>query len=80
MCVFHLDVGSQAHVMPTSRVANAMNASANIFELLADIDSKFAKFAEKESDTISAEVRKWFKKLAVSESYASFASRFIMNP
>jgi hypothetical protein len=44
-----------------------MNASANIFEVLADIDSKFAKFTEKESDGISVEVRKWFKKLAVSD-------------
>jgi hypothetical protein len=45
--------------------ANAMNASANIFEALSDVDSKFTKIADKEYDSISAEVKKWFKKLAV---------------
>jgi len=46
--------------------ANAFGASAAIFEALADVDSKFAKFADKECDSISAEVKKWFKRLAVS--------------
>ncbi len=45
--------------------ANALNASATIFEALSDIDSKFAKIADKEYDAISNEVKKWFKKLAV---------------
>lgn len=44
-----------------------MNASANIYEALSDIDSRFAKIADKEYDIISAEVKKWFKKLAVSQ-------------
>jgi hypothetical protein len=43
-----------------------MNASAAIFEALSDIDAKFAKIADKEYDGISTEVKKWFKKLAVS--------------
>ncbi|RDB25837.1 hypothetical protein Hypma_006620 [Hypsizygus marmoreus] len=47
--------------------ANAMNASAAIFEASSDIDSKFAKVADKEYDAISAEVKKWFKKLAKEE-------------
>ncbi|GLB40409.1 hypothetical protein LshimejAT787_0802800 [Lyophyllum shimeji] len=47
--------------------ANAMNASATIFEVSSDIDSKFAKIADKEYDAISAEVKKWFKKLAKEE-------------
>ncbi|KAJ6494870.1 hypothetical protein C8R47DRAFT_1012168 [Mycena vitilis] len=47
--------------------ANAMNASATIFDALSDIDSKFAKIADKEYDGISAEVKKWFKKLAKEE-------------
>lgn len=42
-----------------------MNASAAIFEVSSDIDSKFAKIADKEYDAISTEVKKWFKKLAV---------------
>lgn len=46
--------------------ANAFGASSIIFEALADVDGKFAKIAEKESHNVSAEVKKWFKKLAVS--------------
>lgn len=48
-----------------SYVANAFNASATIFESLVEVDSKFVKFADRECDNISAEVKKWFKKLAV---------------
>ncbi|KAF8638332.1 hypothetical protein AX17_002352 [Amanita inopinata Kibby_2008] len=52
----------------TGEVAgNAFNASANIFEALADISSKFAKITDKEYDGIGAGVRKWFKKLAKEE-------------
>ncbi|KAI1786752.1 hypothetical protein LXA43DRAFT_753753 [Ganoderma leucocontextum] len=47
--------------------ANALNASATIFESIAEVDSKFAKFADKECDGVSAEVKKWFKKLAKEE-------------
>ena len=46
--------------------ANAMNASAAIFETLVEVNSKFAKIADKEYDSLSAEVKRWFKKLAVS--------------
>lgn len=46
--------------------ADAFGASSVILEVLADVDSKFAKMAEKESHTVSSEVKKWFKKLAVS--------------
>ena len=45
--------------------ANAFGASSNILEVLADVDNKFAKLAEKESRSISSEVKKWLKKLAV---------------
>ncbi|KAG6374414.1 hypothetical protein JVT61DRAFT_4451 [Boletus reticuloceps] len=47
--------------------ANAFGASSNILEVLADVDSKFAKLAEKESRSIGADVKKWFKKLAREE-------------
>ncbi|KAG6862570.1 hypothetical protein C0995_000118 [Termitomyces sp. Mi166 len=47
--------------------ANALNASATIFEVSSDIDSKFAKIADKEYDALSSEVKKWFKKLAKEE-------------
>jgi hypothetical protein len=50
----------------TNHEGNALNASAAIFEALSDIDTKFAKVADKEYDGISTEVKKWFKKLAVS--------------
>jgi hypothetical protein len=48
-----------------------MSASANIFEVLAEIDAKFSKILDKEYDAISGEVRKWFKKLAVGTCSAS---------
>ncbi|KAF9468037.1 hypothetical protein BDZ94DRAFT_1247023 [Collybia nuda] len=47
--------------------ANAMSASATIFEASSDIDSKYAKIVDKEYDGVSAEVKKWFKKLAKEE-------------
>lgn len=46
-----------------------MSASAAIFEASSDIDSKFAKIVDKEYDGISVEVKKWFKKLAVSPNH-----------
>ncbi|TBU52736.1 hypothetical protein BD310DRAFT_831621 [Dichomitus squalens] len=46
---------------------NALITSATIFESMAEVDSKFAKFADKECDSVSAEVKKWFKKLAKEE-------------
>ena len=33
--------------------------------MLSDVDTKFSKFVDKECDVIRAEVKKWFKKLAV---------------
>ncbi|KAJ7019925.1 hypothetical protein C8F04DRAFT_1146197 [Mycena alexandri] len=57
-----------ANLKVTGEIAsNAMTASATIFDTLSDIDSKFAKIADKEYDGISAEVKKWFKKLAKEE-------------
>ncbi|KAG6909058.1 hypothetical protein DXG01_002211 [Tephrocybe rancida] len=57
-----------AGVKTTGEIAaNALNASATIFEVSSDIDSKFAKISDKEYDLISAEVKKWFKKLAKEE-------------
>lgn len=37
-----------------------------MFEVLSDVDTKFAKVVDKECDAVSGEVRRWFKKLAVS--------------
>ncbi|KAH8831893.1 hypothetical protein DL96DRAFT_1812659 [Flagelloscypha sp. PMI_526] len=51
----------------TDIAANALSATATIFDALADIDSKYAKLADKEYDAISTEVKKWFKKLAKEE-------------
>ncbi|KAH9941344.1 hypothetical protein B0H21DRAFT_753240 [Amylocystis lapponica] len=47
--------------------ANALNTTATIFEALSEVDSKFGKIADKECDSVSAEVKKWFKKLAKEE-------------
>ena len=60
--------------------ANAMNASATIFEVLSDIDSKFAKYSNKECDGISAEVQKWFKKLSVREICVTSVSGRLIHP
>ena len=48
-----------------SHLANVLNTSATIFETMSDVDSRFVKLADKECDSLSAEVKKWFKKLAV---------------
>ncbi|KAF9223788.1 hypothetical protein BS17DRAFT_733582 [Gyrodon lividus] len=48
--------------------ANAFGASANIFEVLVDVDGKFAKIADKECNNVSSEVKKWFKKLGKEEN------------
>lgn len=47
------------------KLAKALHASATIFEVKSEIDSKFGKIVDKECDSISSEVKKWFKKLAV---------------
>ncbi|KAF6759959.1 hypothetical protein DFP72DRAFT_1166785 [Ephemerocybe angulata] len=47
--------------------ANALNGSAAVFEALLEVDTKYTKFADKEYDIISAEVKKWFKKLVKEE-------------
>jgi len=46
-------------------IASAMLTSANIFESLSDVDSKFSKIIDREYEVISNEVKKWFKKLSV---------------
>lgn len=57
--------GTNISYRSTLTLANALNASATIFETLSDVDSKFAKLADKEYDGVSSDVKKWFKKLAV---------------
>ena len=47
-------------------LANALGTSASVFEVLSDVDAKFAKLIDRECDAVSGEVKKWFKKLAVS--------------
>ncbi|ETW82965.1 hypothetical protein HETIRDRAFT_54714, partial [Heterobasidion irregulare TC 32-1] len=47
--------------------ANALGTSASVFEVLSDVDAKFAKLIDRECDAVSGEVKKWFKKLAKEE-------------
>ncbi|OAX42493.1 hypothetical protein K503DRAFT_683164 [Rhizopogon vinicolor AM-OR11-026] len=57
-----------ASLKTTSEIAaNALSVSASIFDVLSDVDAKFAKIADKECSGVSSEVRKWFKKLAKEE-------------
>lgn len=46
-------------------LANTMLASVNIFESLSDVNSKYSKIVDREYDTISNDVKRWFKKLTV---------------
>lgn len=53
-------------------LANALNASATVFDSLCEVDTKFAKLVDSECEGISSEVKKWFKRLAVSRNPLSF--------
>ncbi|KAF9650217.1 hypothetical protein BDM02DRAFT_1484078 [Thelephora ganbajun] len=46
---------------------NALNITATIFEIISEVDGKFAKIADKECDDINDDVKKWFRKLAREE-------------
>ena len=52
-------------------VANAMGAAATLFETLADVDFKFVKIADRECESASSELKKWFKRLAVGIATSS---------
>ncbi|TCD67074.1 hypothetical protein EIP91_000587 [Steccherinum ochraceum] len=58
---------SAASKVTASIPASALLTTATIFEALSEVDSKFVKLADKECDSVSNEVRKWFKKLAKEE-------------
>ncbi|KAG1754090.1 hypothetical protein EDD22DRAFT_913709 [Suillus occidentalis] len=65
-----------ASLKTTSEIAgNALNASASIFDILSDVDAKFAKMADKECCSISSEAKKWFQKLAAYEKKAKKSAR-----
>lgn len=42
-----------------------MGAVATLFETLAEVDLKFVKIADRECETASNDLKKWFKRLAV---------------
>src|SRR5882724_11120374 len=46
-------------------IAKAMVTSAGIFEVLAEVDAKFARIADKEAENAGGDLKKWFKKLTV---------------
>ncbi|KAI0346312.1 hypothetical protein BDW22DRAFT_1405206 [Trametopsis cervina] len=48
-------------------VVNALNACALVVEALVEVDSKFTKLADKECESLSGDVKKWFKTLAKEE-------------
>jgi len=45
---------------------NTLNITAAIFEIISEVDGKFIKITNKECDNINEDVKKWFRKLAVS--------------
>lgn len=50
---------------PLLPIANALNSFATVLEAIAEVDVKFAKATDKECESISNDVKKWFKQLAV---------------
>lgn len=52
--------------LTTSEVDNTLNITAAIFETISEVDGKFVKIADKECDNVNDDVKKWFRKLAVS--------------
>ncbi len=65
--VINLPLDLRAYILNVYFIslANAFTASAAIFDAVSEVDSKFSKLADKECDGLSAEVKKWFKRLAV---------------
>ena len=61
-------------ILITSGTGNALNITAAIFEVISEVDGKFVKIADKECDNVNNDVKKWFRKLAVS-SLHSFLAR-----
>ncbi|KAI0084117.1 hypothetical protein BDY19DRAFT_997965 [Irpex rosettiformis] len=61
-------VREAASIRCTSEIAmSALNACATVVETLVDVDARFVKAADKECDSLSADVKKWFKVLAKEE-------------
>lgn len=42
-----------------------MASIAGVFETLVEVDQKYVKVVDKECDSVSSDLKKWFKKLAV---------------
>jgi hypothetical protein len=51
-----------------------MIASAVLLDALTEVHAKFVKVADKECEGLSTEVKKWFKKLAVSRRLVAFST------
>jgi hypothetical protein len=45
---------------------STLNITAAIFEIISEVNGKFVKFSDKECDSVNNDVKKWFRKLAVS--------------
>lgn len=58
-------------------LANAFEATAGLFDVLVDIDVKFSKLMNRECDAVSGDVKKWFKKLAVSTNATCSMNRYL---
>ncbi|KAF8591135.1 hypothetical protein K439DRAFT_1611459 [Ramaria rubella] len=57
-----------ASVKGTNSVpASTMMNSAGIFENLAEVDAKFVKILDKETENVGSDLKKWFKKLTKEE-------------
>lgn len=66
----YLPCQSFALSSPHSGTDNTLNVVAAIFETISEVDGKFIKFADKECDSVNNDVKKWFRKLAVSSTHS----------
>lgn len=52
---------------------NTLDVAAAIFETITEVDGKFIKLADKECDNLNNDVKKWFRKLAVSPTHPTLS-------
>lgn len=64
---FHLSYVASFDVL--LHVVSAMTGVAGVFEAIAEVDTKFMRIADKECEGVTADLKKWFKKLAVRPSW-----------
>ena len=55
-----------AYISFNDNVVNAMSLISGLLDSLSDVEMRFVKIADRECESASSELKRWFKKLAVS--------------